>query len=87
VQDEGRNEQTERWGYLQDCLPRYFDGSVTVLDIAETHDLPFVELYEYIERFEKKGLIHLEFSAMERKPPLRAAVLKNLWKSQRQNTI
>ncbi len=31
----------EKWGHLLDCLFRYMDGNMTLLDIAERHDLPF----------------------------------------------
>ena len=58
----------ERWGYLLDCLFRYFDGRTTILDIAEKHDLPFDQLYRYLLRFEAKGLISFEFSPITRLP-------------------
>jgi aminopeptidase-like protein len=45
------------WNYLMDCLPRFFDGETTVLDVAERHELPFHEVLEYVLRFEEKGLI------------------------------
>jgi aminopeptidase-like protein len=54
-------EDSEKWGYLLDCLLRYFDGSMTILDIAEKHDLPFDRVLKYIRRFEEKGLVRLEF--------------------------
>src|SRR5262249_25977244 len=31
------NQETEKWGHMLDCLLRYFDGSTSVLDIAERH--------------------------------------------------
>ena len=61
-------EDSEKWGHLLDCLFRYFDGSMTVLDIAERHDLPFEPLYHYIRKFEENGLVRLEFSPIERLP-------------------
>lgn len=57
---------SEKWGYLLDCLLRYFDGSMTVLDIAERHDLPFDRVLRYIKQFEEKGLVRLQFEPMER---------------------
>ena len=53
------DEDQRKWNYLMDCLPRYFDGKTTVLDIAETHQLPAASVYEYMRRFESKGLISL----------------------------
>ncbi len=51
------SEEQVKWNYLMDCLPRYFDGTMTILEIARKHDLPYDELYEYIGRFQKKGLV------------------------------
>ena len=58
----------ERWGHLLDSLFRYFDGATTILDIAEKHDLPFDRLYDYLLRFQAKGLISLEFAPINRVP-------------------
>ena len=65
---------SEKWGYLLDCLLRYFDGSMTVLDIAEKHDLPFDRVLNYIRQFEEKGLVKLEFEPVIRTPPRRMSV-------------
>lgn len=62
------DDMTERWGVLQDSLPRYFDGRMTILEIAEKHDLPFAEVYRYIQKFERLGLVRLEFVPIERHP-------------------
>ena len=61
-------EDSEKWGYLQDCMFRYFDGSISILDIAEKHDLPFDRLYQYLLKFKEKGLVKLKFSPIERVP-------------------
>lgn len=63
---------SEQWGYLADCLLRYLDGSLTVLDIAERHDLPFQDVYDELARFEEKGLVRLEHAPVERVPISRA---------------
>jgi len=62
---------SEKWGHLLDCLLRYFDGSVTLLDIADRHDLPFDAVYDYIARFEQKELVNLTFAPMSRRPVVR----------------
>jgi aminopeptidase-like protein len=54
------DDATEKWGHLLDCLFRYLDGSMTVLEIAERHNLPFGRLRDYLVRFEEKRLIRLE---------------------------
>ena len=57
---------SEKWGHLLDSLFRYFDGSVTLLDVAETHDLPFDRLHAYLKRFAAKSLIDFERSVIPR---------------------
>lgn len=64
----------EKWGHLLDCLFRYMDGSMTILEIAERHDLPFERLHAYLRRFEAKKLVRLPFSACPRPLPLRVTV-------------
>lgn len=61
-------EDQEAWGYLLDCLLRYFDGTTTILDIAERHGLPFGRLRQYLDRFAAAGLITLEFAPVTRHP-------------------
>ncbi|MFV1852256.1 MAG: DUF4910 domain-containing protein [Thalassospira sp.] len=64
-------EDAEKWGHLLDCVFRYMDGSKTILEIAELHDLPFQRLYNYFQRFEEKGLVDLNFSEITRQDPSR----------------
>ncbi len=45
------------WFNLMDRLPRYLDGSMTILDIALKHDLPYDQVKEYILRWEEKKLL------------------------------
>jgi aminopeptidase-like protein len=61
----------EKWGHLLDCLFRYMDGEMTVLDIAEKHDLPFDRLLRYLRRFEEKGLVSLNRADIARATPVR----------------
>lgn len=63
----------EKWGHLLDCLFRYMDGNMTVLDIAQRHDLPFDRLRRYIGRFEEKGLVTLSRAEIPRFLPKRMA--------------
>jgi aminopeptidase-like protein len=69
--DKELTEDDGKWGHLLDSLLRYFDGSMTVLDIAERHELPYFELFTYLRRFEARGLISFEFAPV-RRPPLSA---------------
>jgi aminopeptidase-like protein len=52
-------EDQKKWNYLMDCVVRYFDGKTTVLDIAEKHDIDYVKLYNYIKKYEEKGLVSM----------------------------
>jgi aminopeptidase-like protein len=61
----------EKWGHLLDCLFRYMDGSMTLLDIAERHDLPFARLARYLRRFEENGLVTLQRAEIARVAPRR----------------
>lgn len=61
----------EKWGHLLDCLFRYMDGGMTVLDIAERHDLPFDRVLHYLRRFEQKGLVSLAHADIPRAMPKR----------------
>ena len=71
--DKDLPEDSEKWGYLLDCILRYFDGSMTILEIAERHDLPFARVLQYVKRFEDKGLVKLEFAPIDRAPAARMA--------------
>ncbi len=46
-----------RWNWLMDCIPRYFDGETLMLDIAERHQLPFWDVYNYVKMWADKGLV------------------------------
>lgn len=59
-------QESEKWGHLLDCLLRYFDGSTSVLDIAEQFDLPFEPLRRYIDRYAEAGLVTLSRREIER---------------------
>jgi aminopeptidase-like protein len=67
------SEDSERWGYLLDCLLRYLDGRWRVRDMALRHGLPFRALRAYLQRFADKGLVDLDFVPIhrqgEREPP------------------
>ncbi|MBO1352262.1 MAG: hypothetical protein EBE86_035095, partial [Hormoscilla sp. GUM202] len=53
------NEMGLRWNYLMDCIPRYFDGQTRIIQIAERHQLPFNNIYEYLQKFSDKDLVTL----------------------------
>jgi aminopeptidase-like protein len=57
----------QKWGHLQDCIIRYFDGELTILDIAEKHDLDYFEIRDYVQMFADKGLVEFELREMERR--------------------
>ena len=64
--DKERLEALNKWGYLQDLVPRYFDGKMTVIDIADRHGLPFLDVLEYLKKWEAKGLVKLELEIVNR---------------------
>jgi aminopeptidase-like protein len=66
--DKGLTDDDEKWGHLLDSLLRYFDGTQSILDIAERHDLPYFELLTYLRKFEVRGLVSFEFKPIERAP-------------------
>ena len=57
--DKGLTDLDLSFARMQDRLTRYFDGQHTVFEIAETFDVPFEMLREYIGEFEQKGLVKL----------------------------
>lgn len=61
----------EAWGYLLDCLLRYLDGHMTILDIAERHQLPFTAVRAYLDRFVTVGLVEMTRAEIPRHPVLR----------------
>lgn len=50
-------EDQKKWNYLMDCLCRYFDEKTTLLDIAIKHDIDYAKLYQYVKKYEEKGLV------------------------------
>jgi aminopeptidase-like protein len=46
-----------KMGFMQDYLQRLFDEKTSVFEIAQRFDVPFDVLYEYLQKFEAKGLI------------------------------
>ena len=73
--DKGLTDDDEKWGHLLNFLFRYFDGSMTISEIADKHDVDFRRLRRYLERFAEKGLVSLVPEIMPRpevtKPALR----------------
>lgn len=67
-------EDSEKWGHLLDSLLRYFDGKISILEIAERHELPFTELREYVQKLVESGLTHVH--RVELEPPRPARVTK-----------
>jgi len=53
------NEDELKWGRLQDFIMRYFDKRHTMFQIANSWGISFEDLQEYLEEYEKKGLIQL----------------------------
>jgi len=52
-----RTGDMAKWNYLMDCIPRYFNEQMSILDIAIKHGLVYEQVYAYIKKFKEKGLI------------------------------
>ena len=48
-----------------------FDGELSVLEIANRHNLDFQSLYEYILEFKKKKLVSLELEEIKKNKTIR----------------
>lgn len=57
--EDDRFTHRKKWFDLMNGLFRYMDQNKTVLEIAEKYELPFNEVYEYVEKFCEKGLAEL----------------------------
>lgn len=64
-------EDSERWGHLLDSLLRYFDGKISLLEIAERHELPFTDLQDYVQKFVDSGLAQVHRVELEPPWPIR----------------
>ncbi len=59
----GRREITplqRSFNYLMDCFPRYFDELTPMLDVAERHELPWRDVWNYVKEFEARHLVETE---------------------------
>jgi len=65
VNGSSLSDETERWGHFQDCVVFYLDGSHTVLDMAERHDLPYFDVLVYLAKIRDKSLVEF-YSAPHR---------------------
>jgi hypothetical protein len=61
-------QDSEKWGYLLDCLLRYMDGGISLLEIARRHGLPFAAVHAYLCRFADKGLVEMRPLMASRTP-------------------
>ena len=50
-------EEGKKWNELMNAIRRYFDGKMTILDMALRHGLPYNQVWDYAKRFEEKGLV------------------------------
>jgi aminopeptidase-like protein len=59
---EGRrtiDAEAKAWNRLMNHLPMHFDGSQSLIRLAERFDVKFADLYEYVRQWEQKGLVKL----------------------------
>jgi aminopeptidase-like protein len=46
-----------KWNDLMNHIVRYFDGTVSILDIAIKYEIPYEQVLAYLIKFQRKGLI------------------------------
>lgn len=51
------SETKIEWNKFMNYVPRYFNGELSILEMAERHNLPYREVYQYLKKFEAKGLV------------------------------
>lgn len=55
--DRGAYDESEhRWNLLMNCLPRELDGTNSSIDLAHKYGLPVLEVCEYLDRWQSRGL-------------------------------
>lgn len=50
-------EESDKWGYLGDCILRYLDGKTNSLEIAERHSLKHAAVNDYLKKLARADLI------------------------------
>jgi len=48
------------WNKFMNYVPRYFTGEISILEMAQRHNLPYKDTYEYLKKFEAKGLVNFD---------------------------
>ena len=46
-----------RWNRLMNALPSHLNNGVDLLSLAEIYDLPIYDIYIYLKKWKKKGLV------------------------------
>ena len=52
-----RTEKMVQWNYFMDCVLRYFDGNVSILEMSIKHNLPYEDVHNYISKYKEKKLV------------------------------
>ena len=65
-----QKSHSNAWGELQDAIPRYFNGTLSVMDIADKHGIDFFEVRRYVQQFIDKNLVDGKLDEMERREVL-----------------
>lgn len=48
------------WNHFMNCVVRYFDGKMSILEMAERHNLPYNAVWRYVNQFWAKGLVAMQ---------------------------
>ena len=57
MKNDDLKKNNDSWYELMDRLPRECNDSITIFDLAEKYHLPFDQVYDYLKKFQEKGLI------------------------------
>ena len=60
VSIDNQKEDSWDWQNLMNFIQRYFDNNISILDIAMKHNINHIDLYNYLNKFERKNLINFQ---------------------------
>jgi aminopeptidase-like protein len=72
--------QQVAWNRFMNYVPRYFDGRISILEMAERHGLPYRAVYDYLCAFKAKGLVRFAPTPIlgQAPPPSRLEALRRI---------
>ena len=59
ISQKGKSDVEKKWNLMMNCLQRDLGQNMTAIDISIKYDLPYKQVIDYLEEWEKRGLIEL----------------------------